>query len=115
MVAPDLDWKPDDGPRFTVTPRRLQEMRDEIDDDFIATCPKEARCIAEGYPQPAPYEQCWLCAHVRAVVAYEPVGFLDSPPPPPPPKPKRKTLEARLKKLEAEAGQLRKQIAEADE
>jgi hypothetical protein len=48
------------------------------------------------------------------VVVYEPVGFLDSPPPPPP-KPKRKTLEARLQKLEAEAAQLRKQIQQADE
>jgi hypothetical protein len=113
VIAPDLEWKPDDGPRFTVTAERLQEMRDEIDDDFIAACPKEARRIADGFPRPAPYEQCWLCAHVRSVVAYEPVGFLDSPPPPPP-KPKRKALEARLQKLESEAAQLRKQIEEAD-
>lgn len=113
VVAPDLDWSPEAGPQFTVSAERLQEMRDEMDDAFVATCPKEARRINEGCPQPAPYEHCWLCAHVRSVVAYEPVGFLGSPPPPP--KPKRKTLEARLRKLEAEAAQLRKQIEQTDE
>jgi hypothetical protein len=108
VVAPDVEWRPDDGPRFAVTAERLEEMRNEMNDDFIAACPKEARRIADGCPKPAPYEHCWLCAHVRSVVVYEPVGFLDSPPPPPP-KPKRNA-----RGTAAEAGSRSRTATEAD-
>jgi hypothetical protein len=69
------------------------------------------RLYAEKHPEPVPFTQCHTCACVRSVVAYERVGWLK-------PKPKpfkavsvpRKTLERRLKKLEAEAAALREEL-----
>lgn len=48
---------------------------------------------------------------IRSIVAYQRVGWLEPKPKPAKPKPPpRKTLERRLKKLEAEAADLRERL-----
>jgi hypothetical protein len=112
-VCTDVDWKPEDGPSYP-TPERLAEMRAEpVDWDRW-----NKRLLAAGFPRPAPFQECFICTKVRRLMAYEPVNWVAPRPKPiKPVKPKpvsRETLERRLKKLEAEAAALRKQLKQAD-
>ena len=79
----------------------------------------EGRLLAAGWPRPAPFRECYMCSVVRKWVAYEPVDWVAPRPKPiklPKPKPPlRKSLHARLKKLQAETEQLREQLKKLDE
>jgi len=113
-VVTDVGWKPEDGPTYP-TPKRLEEMRAEVAD--LDRWHK--RLLAAGWPRPAPFRECYMCSVVRKLVAYEPVDWVAPRPKPiklPKPKPpSRKSLEARLKTLQAEAEQLREQLKSLDE
>jgi hypothetical protein len=113
-VVTDVDWRPEDGPTYS-TPKRLEGMRAEGAD--LDRWHK--RLLAAGGPRPAPFRQRYMCSVVRNLVAYEPIDWVAARPKPinlPKPKPtSRKSLEARLKKLETEAEQLREQLNKLDE
>jgi hypothetical protein len=108
------DWKAEDGPvRNNENQRSLEEilqvLAENQDDEGYYR-----RMHAENWPKPVPFTRCLICARIRAVVAYERVGWLAAKPKPikppePVPRP-RKTIERQLKKLEAEAAQLREEL-----
>jgi hypothetical protein len=116
------DWKPEDGP---VHPKPTNEWRglEEILPVVAKDQDDEAywrRIYAEKHPEPALFKQCQTCANMRSVVAYERVGWVKPKPKPPkaptPPKPpSRRNLQTRLRKLEAEAEQLREQLKKLEE
>jgi hypothetical protein len=113
-VVTDVEWKPEDGPTYPGA-QRLEEMRAEGAD--LDRWHK--RLLAAGWPRPAPFQECYMCSVVRNLVAYEPVDWVAPRPkpikPPTPKPPSRKSLQARLKKLDAEAEQLRQQLKALDE
>jgi hypothetical protein len=110
------DWKPEDGPARSTRTKKWRGL-----EEILPVVAKDAddeaywrRIYAEKHPQPAPFNQCHTCANLRTIVAYEGVGWVKPKPksvkPPKPKPPARQTLEKRLKKLESEAAQLRKEL-----
>jgi hypothetical protein len=116
------DWKPAHGsihPKPTNKWRGLEEIlpvvaKDQDDEEYWR------RIYAEKHPEPAPFKQCHTCANMRFVVAYERVGWVKAKPKPPkvpksPKPPSRRRLQTRLRKLEAEAEQLREDLKKLEE
>jgi hypothetical protein len=119
----DLAWRPGDPPVLNPsTPERIEELKTEltemesVENRHYANREWWIRMLDAGWPKPAPFRECRVCPNVHHIVAYEPIGWVESNEPPPPlPKPPRKTLETRLGKLEAEAKRLREQLKDLDE
>jgi hypothetical protein len=70
--------------------------------------------LAGGWPSPAPEHLCYTCSNARLIVAFQRVGWLvpRKPEPKPPKPPSRASLERRLRQAEAEANQVRRQLAQ---
>jgi hypothetical protein len=106
-------WNPKNGPAHRNNDKR--RALDEVLEVIAKGDPDEEaywrRMYAENHPDPAPFTRCHTCACIRTITAYQRVGWLATkkalPKPTPPP---RKTLERRLRKIEAEAAQLREQL-----
>ena len=126
VVAPDLGWKPADGPS-RVSASRLQEMTTEFEELWAeqpdAQPPRERehtqRMLTEGWPSPSPKHLCYTCPHARIIVACQRIGWLvPRPPEPKPPKmpkpPSRASLKRQLRQVEAQADELRRQLAQLD-
>jgi hypothetical protein len=123
VVVSDLGWKPADGP-VRVSAKRLQEMITEFE-EFWTSEPdgqnererqRTRRLLAEGWPSPAPEHLCYTCSNARVIVAFQRVGWLVPRKPEPrlPKPPSRASLERRLRQAEAEADQVRGQLAQLD-
>ncbi|MFE2425753.1 hypothetical protein ACFXJ5_03165 [Streptomyces sp. NPDC059373] len=119
-VAPDLDWKPSDGPRRACA-KRQQEMIKEFE-EFWASHPDwrdererehTRRMLAQGWPSPDPERLCYTCPQARFIVAYQRIGWLVARKPEPK-SPSRASLQRRLQQAEAEADRLRDQLAQFD-
>ena len=126
VAAPDLGWKPADGPS-RVSAGRLQEMATEFEELWAekpdAQPPRERehtqRMLAEGWPSPSPEHLCYTCPRARIIVACQRIGWLvPRPPEPKPPKmpkpPSRASLKRRLRQAEAQVDELRRQLAQLD-
>jgi hypothetical protein len=122
-IAPDLGWKPADGPR-TVGADRLREMTAEFE-EFWASEPNgqeererghTKRMLAQGWPTPEPEKLCYTCPSARPIVAYQRIGWLvpRTPEPKPPKQPSRATLERRLRQAQTEVARLQDQLAQVD-
>lgn len=122
-VVSDLGRKPADGPN-RVSASRLREMTTEFE-EFWAEQPDTQeprerehmrRMPAEGWPSPSPEHLCYACPQARIIVACQRTGWLvPRPPGPKPPKPaSRASLQQRLRRAEAQADELRRQLAELD-
>lgn len=123
IVAPELRWKPEDGPR-RCSAKRVKEMTKECE-EFWASNPTGQdsrerdhmrRMLSQGWPSPGPECLCYTCPYVHWIVAYQRVGWLvprkavpkqqqSSKPP------TRDGLKRRLRQAEAEAERLRSQLA----
>ncbi|MFG2388445.1 hypothetical protein ACGFYF_06135 [Streptomyces lavendulae] len=125
VVAPNLDWKPDDGPRLAAA-TRVKQMIEEFEQAWAsdpmlqpeAEGEHTRRMLAAGWPSPMPERSCHTCPHARAIVAYQRVGWLiprNEAPKPENPPPARVVLERRLRRAEAEAERLRAQLAGHEE
>lgn len=124
VIAPDLEWKPADGPQRTSA-KRLLKMKADFEElwasDPNAQDERERehtrRMLADGWPCPRPEHLCNTCCWAQWIVAYQRVGWLvpRKPEPQRPKPPSRKGLQRRLRQAEVEAEQLRKQLAELDE
>lgn len=106
-------WTPKDGPAQRNSHKR--RSLDEVLDVIAKGDPDEEaywrRMYAENHPDPPPFTRCHTCACTRTITAYQRVGWLATKQAAPKStSPLRKTLERRLRKLEAEAAQLREQI-----
>lgn len=123
-VSTDLNWKPEDGPTL-ASEARAQEMLEEFEeywrgdpDAWPAEGIERDRMrtrIEQRWPRPEPDRDCYTCSRVRRIVGYQRIGSLM--PPPKQPKPatmKRSAIEARLKKAEAEAERLRRELEALD-
>ncbi|MGW6614986.1 hypothetical protein ACWGA0_16195 [Streptomyces erythrochromogenes] len=83
VVAPTLDWKPDDGPRLADT-TRVREMTVEYERLWASdpTLQPERqrehtrRMLAAGWPRPRSEQLCHTCPHARRIVACQGVGCL---------------------------------------
>ncbi|MGD3108962.1 hypothetical protein [Streptomyces sp. YGL11-2] len=123
VIAPELSWKPEDGPRLCRA-ERVEEMTKEFE-EYWASNPTGQdhrehmrRMLSQGWPSPEPECLCYTCPYVRWIVAYQRVGWLiprtaepkrQSQIPPP-----RAVLERRIRQAEAEATRLRDQLADLD-
>ncbi|MBC9714312.1 hypothetical protein H9Y04_17265 [Streptomyces sp. TRM66268-LWL] len=126
-IAPDLGWKPEDGPRLCSV-KRVAEMTKEWE-EYWASNPTEQsprerehmrRMLSQRWPTPEPECRCYTCCFVHWIVAYQRVGWLvprkaapkrrQSPKPP-----SRAALQRRLQQAEAEAERLRSQLADLDQ
>ncbi|MEU4351743.1 MULTISPECIES: hypothetical protein [unclassified Streptomyces] len=122
-IAPSLEWKPADGPRLTDADR-VAEMTEEFEEFWASNptgqSPRERehtrRVLAQGWPRPEPEELCYTCRWVRWIMAYQRIGWLipRAKQPQRQQPPSRATLERRLRQMEAEAKQLRTQLAQLD-
>lgn len=109
----EFDWDPSEGPRHQKGKRwrGLDEMLEVVAQGDPDKETYWRRMYAEDHPEPAPFVYCYTCARIRSIVAYQRIGGLEPKPKPAKPKPSpRKTLERRLRKLEAEAAELRNQL-----
>lgn len=129
-VVADVGWKPEDGPKL-VSEARAEEMRRDFeglwagDDD--GEWPREGaerdhlrRMIEQRWPRPEPEQDCRTCRFAKRITGYQRIGWLM-----PRRDPKkavaaleeqeRQKAEQRLKKIEAEAKQLRKKLGKADD
>ncbi|MGR3937065.1 hypothetical protein [Streptomyces sp. BRA346] len=124
VIAPNLGWKPADGPE-RASSKRLPEMKASFE-EYWASHPDDedererkhtSRMLAEGWPCPAPEQLCHTCTFAQWIVAYQRVGWLvpRKSEPNPPKSPSRAILQRRLRQAETEAKQLREQLAELDE
>lgn len=120
-VVTDVNWKPEDGPRRVSEQRRL-EMLANLDAHDVDVADDEAeddhfrRMVEGGWPRPAPEQRCWNCPRARWIVAYQRAGWLvPRRETTPPPTPSRERLEQRLRRAEAEADQLRTELAKLDD
>lgn len=107
------DWDPREGPRHQKG-KKWRGLDDMLEVVARGDPDKEEywrRAYAEDHPEPAPFVYCYTCARVRSIVAYQRIGWLQPKPKPARPKPPpRKAIERRLKRLEAEAADLRRQL-----
>ncbi|MGO9783255.1 MAG: hypothetical protein ACLPQY_26350 [Streptosporangiaceae bacterium] len=77
VVAPDLGWKPADGPS-RVSASRLQEMTTEFEELWAeqpdAQPPRERehtqRMLTAGWPSPSPEHLCYTCPHARCARSF---------------------------------------------
>jgi hypothetical protein len=122
----DLGWKPADGPRL-VSASRLRKIKADFEElresQPDAQEPRERehmrRMIAVRWPSPEPEELCWTCPWAQAITACQRTGWLiprpAEPTPAKPPKPpSRASLQRRLREAEAQAGELRRQLAQLE-
>ncbi|WP_149183326.1 hypothetical protein [Streptomyces sp. TRM49041] len=121
VMAPDLEWKPADGPQRAskMSLRRMKAAYEELwasDPDAQAESEREhtRRMLADGWPCPSPENLCHTCTWARWIVAYQRIGWLvpRQPEPKRPKPPSRTGLQRRLRQAEAEAEKLRKQLAQ---
>jgi hypothetical protein len=123
VAVSNLGWKPADGPG-RVSADRLQEMTTEFEDLWAeqpdAQDPRERdhtqRMLADGWPSPSLEHLCYTCPRARAIVACQRIGWLVPRPPEPKPAkpPSRASLQQRLRQAEAQADELRRQLAQLD-
>lgn len=123
MPVSDLGWKPADGPS-RVSADSLLEMTTEFEELWAkqpdAQPQRERehtqRMLAKGWPSPSPEHLCYTCPRARAIVACQRIGWLvpRTPQPKPPKPPSRASLEQRLRQAEAQADELRRQLAQLD-
>ncbi|WP_438491896.1 hypothetical protein [Streptomyces asiaticus] len=127
VIAPNLKWKPADGPE-RISPKRVPQMRASIE-EYWAAHPNDEnelkrehtrRMLEQGWPCPSTELPCYTCTWAQWIVAYQRVGWLvprkPEPKPPKSPKPpSRASLQRRLRQAEAEARRLRERLAELDE
>jgi hypothetical protein len=123
VAVSDLGWKPADGPSL-VSAGRLREMTAEFEEFWAeqpdAQAPRERehmqRMLAEGWPSPSPKHLCYTRPRARVILAYQRIGWLvPRTPEPKPPKPlSRASLQQRLLQAEAQADELRRQLAQLD-
>ncbi|MGI5401950.1 hypothetical protein ACQEVG_21400 [Streptomyces sp. CA-135486] len=127
VVAPDLQWKPTNGPKRAIA-KRLPKMKAAFE-EFWASDPEgqdehkrehTRRMLEDGWPCPRPEQQCHTCSWAKWIVAYQRVGWLVPRKPEPkqpktPKPPSRASLQRRLRQAEVEAKQLREQLSELDE
>ena len=107
------DWDPKEGPRHHKGKKRrgLDDMLEVVAQGDPDKENYWRRMYAEDHPEPAPFVYCYTCPRIRSIVAYQRIGWLEPKPKPVKPKPPpRKTLERRLKKLEADAADLRERL-----
>jgi hypothetical protein len=114
----ELDWTPDLG--VSRSPETAADIRARHAKQGVEPSGWIAKSLAAGWPDDALDMDCSLCPIVRRPVAYEPLGWLVTPPKPPrrprqyksPKQPKA----ARLKRAESEVKKLRAELeALADE
>ena len=117
----DLGWKPADGPS-RVSAGRLLEMTTEFEELWAeqadAQPPRERehmqRMLAEGWPSPSPEHLCYTCRGRGPSSRASRIGWLV--PRTRAPKlaklPSRASLEQRLRHAEAQADELRRQLAQ---
>jgi hypothetical protein len=72
--------------------------------------------LAEGWPGPSPEHLCYTCPRARIIVACQRIGWLVPRPPEPkspkpPEPPSRASLKRQLRQAEAQADELRRQLA----
>ena len=123
VAVSDLGWKPADGPS-RVGAGRLREMTREFEEFWAeqpdAQKPRERermqRMLAEGWPSPSSEHLCYTCPQARVIVACQRIGWLvpRTPEPKPPKPPSRASLQQRLRQAEAQADELRRQLAQLD-
>jgi hypothetical protein len=123
VVVSDLGWNPAEGPS-RVSAERLRDMTAEFEEFWAAQpdaqAPRERehmqRMLAEGWPSPGPEHLCYTCPQARVIVACQRIGWLvpRTPDPKPPKPPSRATLQQRLRQAEAQADELRRQLAQLD-
>lgn len=119
----NLDWKPANGPD-RVRSDRLREMTMEFEEFWAdqpdAQDPRERdhmqRMLADGWPTPGPEHLCYTCPRARVIVACQRIGWLvpRAPELKPPKPPSRASLQQRLRQAEAQADELRRQLAQLD-
>jgi hypothetical protein len=123
VAVSNIGWKPADGPA-RVSTDRLREMATEFE-DFWAEKPDVQdlrerehirRMLADGWLSPAPEHLCYTCPRARAIIACQRIGWLvPRTPEPKPAKPRsRASLQQRLRQAEAQADELRRQLAQLD-
>jgi hypothetical protein len=123
-VCTDVGWKPEDDPKL-VTVQRAEEMRQECEKAWAEhpdAWPPEGierdhmrKMLELRWPRPEPEQDCFTCSRVRRIIGYQRIGWLvPRAKPKTPPKPQREVIEARLRKAEAEAERLRRQLNELD-
>ncbi|MGW6857786.1 hypothetical protein [Streptomyces xanthophaeus] len=124
VIAPGLSWEPDDG-ALLADPARVQQMSTEFEELWVSepdgTSERKRehtrRMLAAGWPRPSPESLCYICPHANWVVAYQRTGWLvprvaTPNGPRPTTGPVRAVLERRLRETEAQAEQLRTQLAQ---
>jgi hypothetical protein len=122
-VVSDLGWKPADGPN-RVSGSRLREMTAEFEEFWAEQLDKQEprervhmkRMLATGWPSPSPEHLCYACSQARLIVACQRIGWLVPRPPgaKSPKPPSRASLQQRLRRAEAQADELRRQLAQLD-
>ncbi|MFE6397514.1 hypothetical protein [Streptomyces alboflavus] len=126
-IAPELGWKPEDGPRLGSV-KRVAEMTKECEEYWASNPTEQAprerdhmrRMLAQRWPRPQPECICYTCSFVHWIVVHQRIGWLV--PRKAEPKrqrsskqPSRADLKRRLQEAEAEAERLRSQLAERDQ
>lgn len=124
-VVTGVEWKPEDGPKM-ITEHRAAEMRSGLEKRWSAKdhvgWPKAGaerdhvrKMLDLCWPRPEPEQNCRACHYAQRITGYQRIGWLM-------PQPDqnddlertaeadRARVEARLKKIEAEARQLREQL-----
>lgn len=120
-VVTDVEWKPEDGPKF-VTKKRLAEMRRDFNEHWASgdapQWPEEGprrdhfrKMLDLGWPRPEPEEDCFACTGAKRFAGYQRIGWLvQRPKPPSPPLTERQLTEKQLAKAEAEVQRLRRRL-----
>lgn len=121
-VCTDSSWNPADGPRL-ADPERLRKMVADFESSPTLQVQDDQgihehmrRMLDLGWPTPQPDTNCHACVSVRYIVAYQRVGWLipKKAEPKKPKPPSHTSLQRRLKQKEAEAEQLRSELARLD-
>lgn len=125
VIAPDLEWKPDDGAR-RCSAKRVAEMTKEFEEFWASNSTGQddrerdhmRRMLSQGWPSPEPECLCYTCPYVRWIVAYQRVGWLTPRAAEPEQQqtlkpPTLASLKRRLRQAEAEAERLRRQLTQS--
>lgn len=111
-VVTDIAWRPEHG--HTPTPDMVEKVRPLLDTDDLADSVREyiEQRLPGGWPEPQTGQDCAACAYSRRIISWQPIGPLTWPGDDE--RPSRAVLTRRIRAAEAQADQLREQLARAE-
>lgn len=128
QACTDMDWKPEDGPKW-ASDERITQMRRDFEELWVEEGgtgqhhedPEQEhfrKMLDLRWPRPQPDLDCYTCTNVQQITGYQRIGWLEPRTKPAPVQASntdRRKVAAQLAAAETEVRRLRKQLLTTEE